>query len=423
MYCHGMTTNGRGIASVNGKTVFVSGALADESVMARYTRVRKDFDEAVAVSIEQGSRDRVVPPCQYFGTCGGCTFQHLDYPEQLRLKQREINYQLGKLPQDTPPEVFSPLTSEPYAYRHRIRLSIQVSRGELILGFKQSASHQVIAIEQCLLVSDYLNKLISPLRQQLRSLSSMRLLNAVELIADADGRLALMLVAKQNLPAADLQQLKSFAADHVDLLLLRSGHLPAVTLYEAAEDLALVYQLRINALQLDFLPGDFTQVNPDINEQMIQRCLEWLMPGADDKVLDLFCGIGNFTLPLAKCASSVEGVELDSLMLAKARSNALKNNIHNVEFKAIDLFAGGFRPSTTCNKAILDPPRAGADWVVGHLSSWGVKELVYISCNPATFFRDAATLIQCGYRLEKLGLLDMFPQTSHCELISYFKWQ
>lgn len=443
LFCHSQSSDGRGIAAVNGKTVFVSGALANETVTARYTQVRKDFDVARMVTVEQASEFRVEPACQYFSRCGGCTLQHLDYAQQTKLKQGQLQHQLQQLSPAQTPQLVNVIQAAPYHYRHRVRLSVVANKQQCQVGFKRSGSHQLVAVDSCELVSPALNQLIPRIANITSNLAVRSAVQSVELIEDSQGKLAALLVSKKRLGDADRQLLRQFAGEYLSILHIneptvagnnvsepkcgtdtgnRGAHAVSEMsqLHPSAQQVQLQYTLLDEAITLNFLPGDFTQVNPAVNEQMVATALAWLNPGRDDRVLDLFCGIGNFSLPLALRAGEVIGIELSDQMVNKAQLNAQLNGIENLHFTARDLMNPELQMTERADKVLIDPPRAGAENVVKQLSVWGVSEIVYISCNPATFFRDAQILLEQGYRLEKLGLLDMFPQTAHSELISYF---
>ena len=425
MQISALADDGRGIAREQGKTVFVEGALPGETVSAVYVAAHKQFDEARTETVLVASDARIDPPCAYFGDCGGCRLQHLDYDAQLHYKQDAIEARLGRLPVAVSIDGIETIHSRPFHYRHRARFSVFADREHCLFGFKRHNSNRVIDIDGCLLVAESINLLLPSLKRVVGQLQGRSALEEVSVVEDSDARMAVLVRCKRNLPEADLQSLHRFCEEHSLLLsvLVQQRDRTQVWCPDDEGEINLRYSVDGGDITLGYRAGDFTQVNPEVNEAMLQRALEWLQLSSEDCVLDLFCGIGNFSLPLAKRAGSVTGIELGEGMVERARQNARANGIDNAQFIAADLMQSPLASTacfSACNKVLLDPPRAGAEAVCRAIGGWGVQQLVYISCNPSTFFRDAGILQQQGYGLQRIAIADMFPQTAHCELISLF---
>jgi 23S rRNA (uracil1939-C5)-methyltransferase len=422
---HSLSHDGRGVTRVDGKAVFVQGALPGETVRFRYRARRRRHDEASVLEVLRPSPDRVEPRCAHFGTCGGCSLQHLTPAAQIAAKQQALLDALEHLGRVAPEEVFAPLLNqEPWGYRRKARLGVKyvARKDKVLVGFRERGSSFIADLSECHVLHPRIARLLLPLGELIAGLSIARQLPQIEVAMD-DARLVLILRVLEPPSGADRQALGAFAAAHDLAVYLQPGGPDSVA--PLAAPLELHYALPDFDLELGFLPSDFTQVNTEINRQMVRRAVELLAPEATDRVLDLFCGVGNFTLPLAGRAAAVVGVEGDRGLVARARANALRNGLDNVEFHAANLYepldAAPWLPQGYA-KALLDPPRSGALEVLPLLPRLGVQRLVYVSCYPGTLARDAGVLVgQHGYRLRGAGVMDMFPHTAHVESIAVFE--
>ncbi|WP_342654799.1 23S rRNA (uracil(1939)-C(5))-methyltransferase RlmD [Pseudomonas sp. F3-2] len=415
-----LANDGRGIGFVEGRTWFVAGSLAGEEVEARVLGAHGKVVEARTERVFQASPLRRPAPCKHFGRCGGCSVQQMPHDEQLALKQRMLAEQLSRVASVEPEEWAAPLTGDEFAYRRRARIAVRwdVRSKQLDVGFRAASSQDIIAIEECPVLVQALQPIMTALPAMLRSLGKPQALGHVELFSGSAN--ALLLRHTAPLAENDLATLKAFCDAHGAQLWLHGEGEPQPVDPSAA----LGYRLEPWNLALAYRPGDFVQVNAQVNTAMISQALDWLEPRADERVLDLFCGLGNFALPLALKSREVVAVEGVETMVQRATSNAASNGLHNVKFYQADLsqpldkaawVAEGFRA------VLLDPPRDGAFEVVRNLKALGAERLLYVSCNPATLARDTVELIRQGYRLKRAGILDMFPQTAHVEAMALFE--
>lgn len=415
-----LANDGRGIGFVEGRTWFVAGSLAGEEVEARVLGAHGKVVEARTERVFQASPLRRPAPCKHFGRCGGCSVQQMPHDEQLALKQRMLAEQLSRVAGVEPEEWAAPLTGDEFAYRRRARIAVRwdVRSKQLEVGFRAASSQDIIAIEECPVLVQALQPIMTALPAMLRSLGKPQTLGHVELFSGSAN--ALLLRHTAPLAENDLATLKAFCDAHGAQLWLHGEGEPQPVDPSAA----LGYRLEPWNLALAYRPGDFVQVNAQVNTAMISQALDWLEPRADERVLDLFCGLGNFALPLALKSREVVAVEGVETMVQRATGNAASNDLHNVKFYQADLsqpldkaawVAEGFRA------VLLDPPRDGAFEVVRNLKALGAERLLYVSCNPATLARDTVELIRQGYRLKRAGILDMFPQTAHVEAMALFE--
>jgi len=423
---HALSHDGRGVArNAEGKTVFVYGALAGETVMARLTQSRKGHDEADAIEVLSASPDRVEPRCPHFGVCGGCSLQHLDPAAQVAAKQQALLDALKHIGKVAPDTVLDPLVNaSPWGYRRKARLGAKyvTKKGKVLVGFRERGTPYVTDLGECHVLHPKIAGLLLPLQQLIDGLSIRDRVPQIEVAMD-DSQLVLIFRVMDPLSAGDHDALADFGRQHELFVYLQTGGPDTIApLGETAE---LAYALPAFDLTLRFLPSDFTQVNTDINRQMVSRALDLLEVGPDDQVLDLFCGVGNFTLPLATRARRVVGVEGDAGLVERARANAELNGLDNVGFHVANLYEDLERPpwlGEHYDKVLLDPPRSGALEVLEHLPKLGAKRLVYVSCYPGTLARDAGELVhKHGYRLLAAGVMDMFPHTAHVESIALFE--
>ncbi|MEH8045615.1 23S rRNA (uracil(1939)-C(5))-methyltransferase RlmD [Gallibacterium anatis] len=407
---------GLGIAKIDGKTWFIEDALPGEKVLFTIQEEKRQYGVGKATKRLTTSTQRLEPRCPYYQQCGGCQMQHIPIEMQRRAKEQALMRQLQKIAPEVKIEAM--ISGEPWHYRRRTRLSVQYSRSEkqIKLGFRRKQSNQPVEINQCPVLVPELSALLPPLTQLLQQWQQPQKLGHIELVA-ADNGVALFLRHLGALNAVDAEKLQLFGQQH-RLMLFVSEQEQQVSAW--TEDKPY-YQS--GTLKLFFDIRDFIQVNRQINDKMVQTALNWLDPQGDDQILDLFCGMGNFTLPLAQQSKRVVGIEGVAQMVEKARYNAQQNKITNALFHQADLsapFANQIWAQEKFNKILLDPPRSGAAFVLNHLIELQAEKILYVSCNPATLVRDAKILVENGYHLEKSAMIDMFPQTGHLESITLF---
>lgn len=412
--------DGRGIAFEGGRTWFVSGALAGEQVEARVLGARSQTVEARAERIITASSERREAPCRHADRCGGCNLQHMPHADQLALKQRTLAEQLSRLGGVQPQEWAPPLTGPEFAYRRRARIAVRwdAKARQLHVGFRAEASQDIVAIDDCPVLVQPLQPILKALPALLRSLEKPQALGHVELFSGTAE--ALLLRHTAPLTEHDLLRLRAFCVEHAAQLWLHGDGQPQAD--DASAELG--FELAHWQLRLAYRPGDFVQVNGLVNEAMVVQALDWLAMQPRERVLDLFCGLGNFALPLARKAAEVVAVEGVDVMVARAVANAQNNGLGNAHFFRADLsnpLADETWAREGFDAVLLDPPRDGALEVVRGMSGLGARRLVYVSCNPTTLARDAAELQQQGYRLRRAGILDMFPQTAHVEAMALFE--
>ncbi|PYC22834.1 23S rRNA (uracil(1939)-C(5))-methyltransferase RlmD [Pseudomonas mosselii] len=412
--------DGRGIAFSEGRTWFVSGALAGEDVEARVLAARGKVVEARLERVFQASPERREAPCRHYARCGGCNLQHLPHDGQLALKQRLLAEQLQRVAGVQPEEWAVPLSGPEFGYRRRARVAVRwdPKARQLDVGFRAEASQDIVGIDECAVLVQPLQAIMRHLPTVLRSLGKPQALGHVELFSGTAEAVLVRHVAP--LPSEDLARLEAFCREAGAQLWLQGEGDPAPV--DVAVQLG--FALEPWGLELAWRPGDFVQVNAQVNTLMIQQALAWLAPEAHERVLDLFCGLGNFALPLARQAREVVAVEGVQAMVERAASNAHGNNVHNARFFQADLsqpLADAGWVAEGFSAVLLDPPRDGAFEVVQGIARLGAKRLVYVSCNPATLARDAQVLVGQGYRLKRAGILDMFPQTAHVEAMALFE--
>ncbi|MES9968862.1 MAG: 23S rRNA (uracil(1939)-C(5))-methyltransferase RlmD [Candidatus Thiodiazotropha sp.] len=420
-----LTQDGKGVTHIEGKATFVYGSLPGERVRFLYTGRRRKYDEGRVVEVIEPSSQRVEPVCSQFGICGGCSLQHQKPEAQVASKQQAMLDALKHIGKVAPDEVLAPLVGESvWGYRRKARLGVRYvpKKGGALVGFRERGSSFVADIDQCHILHSRVGELLPQLSDLIDQLSIRDQIPQIEM---AMGDEECILIFRMLSPPSDddLMKLAIFGPRHRIAIYLQEGGPETVRPLDF-EPTTLSYALPEFDLQLDFLPNDFTQVNTDINRQMIKRAITLLELKADDRVLDLFCGLGNFTLPLARTAVQVTGVEGDSGLVSRARENALRNGIDNVSFFTANLYQaldGEPWLMQQFNKVLLDPPRSGAVEILEHLPKLGAERIVYVSCYPGTLARDAGILVhEMGYRLRSAGVMDMFPHTAHVESIALF---
>ncbi|REG86912.1 23S rRNA (uracil(1939)-C(5))-methyltransferase RlmD [Marinomonas pollencensis] len=404
----GLTHEAKGVARLSGKVTFIDGALPGEVVEAQVFKTGRRFDEARLIHVSEASPHRVVPECVHFAQCGGCSFQHLAAPQQLEAKQQWLQGQLRNVAADLDLEM---LTDQPLYYRRRARISVHSQKGKLLIGFRGKASKDIIQIDQCLVLTKPLQAIYSALSDKLAQSSLASKIGHLELLEDSQGCSVLFrLTASITDPLRNEWQ--SWANDlGVMLYWQQSNEAKA----PVADESLRRYEL--DGLTFHYHPQDFIQVNEALNRKMVSQAMEWLAPHENDVVLDLFCGVGNFSLPLAKRAKQVLGIEVQETMVEAGKKNAQRNQLDKVTFLAADLT----RPVSTdlvkmgVTKVLLDPPRAGALEFLDSIIKIKPEQILYVSCNASTLARDAEYLVAKGYQVLRVSLMDMFPQTSHVE--------
>lgn len=418
--------DGRGIARDNGKAQFVDGALPGETVMARFINSRSKFDELRSVEILEASEARMTPPCEFADLCGGCSLQHMGGDAQIRFKEDTLREHFAHFGGVEPEEWVTPMRSPALGYRRKARLGVKYvpARESVLVGFREKRNSFLTDIDRCVVLDPRIGDRITPLREMLHGLEAHRRIPQVE-VACGDEEAAMVFRNMDPLSASDTEALIGFGQAHdLHIYLQPKGPETVYRIWPEAGEERLAYRMEEFDLTMKFHPMDFTQVNADINRSMVHRAVEWLDVQPGERVLDLFCGLGNFTLPLARHASQVVGVEGDDAMVVRGRENAELNGLTNVAFHGADLqadFTAQPWAAEGFDKILIDPPRSGAQEVCEYLTAFGAKRIVYVSCNPATLARDAGVMVRNGYRLVRAGVMDMFPHTTHVESMAMFE--
>ena len=421
-----LSHDGRGVARSDGKTLFVDGGLTGETVEILRLRRRRHHDEGRVINVLEAAADRVEPICAHFGVCGGCSLQHLSPHGQLEAKQKVLLENLERIGKVRPESTFAPLTGPVSGYRRRARLGVRYvqKKGRVLVGFRERAKSYVADLDACPVLTAPAGDLIQPLAELIGGLSIRRRLAQVE-VCVADNRSAFVLRVLDPPENDDLEQMRAFERTHdVDLYLQPKGPDTVRALSETAAEL----HFRLPEFDLDFhfLPTDFIQVNAELNRSMVSRAMTLLAPKPGQRILDLFCGLGNFTLPIARLGASVAGVEGDAALIRRARDNAERNGLDGLaEFHVANLFedcVGLPWLDQAADAVFLDPPRAGAQEILPAVAGTGAGRIVYVSCHPGTLARDAGTLVEeFGFHLRGAGVMDMFPHTAHVESIALFE--
>ena len=433
---------GRGIAHAEGKVVFVEGALPGEQVGAEIVRRKPSFDLARVVVVHTQSAARVTPRCPHFGVCGGCTLQHADPSLQVAAKQRALEDALWRIGRVRPDTLLPAIAGPAWGYRYRARLSVRdvAKKGGVLIGFHERKSSYVADMRECHVIPPQVSALLPALRTLVESLSIRTRLPQIELAVGErlapgtrraeDGGLvhALVLRILEPLSDSDRARLVAFADAHPVAFWLQPGGPDTVVPFHPP-DSALAYTLPEFDVVMPFAPTDFTQVNAAINRVLVRRALQLLAPQAGERIGDFFCGLGNFTLPIARRGAHAIGVEGSEALVARAQANAKFNGLsERTTFACANLFAATADTVAALgplDRALIDPPREGAAELVKALPHRDdermLKRIVYVSCNPATLARDAAILVhERGYRLDSAGVVNMFPHTAHVESIALF---
>jgi len=422
-----LTHDGQGVVRIDGKAMFIEGALSGEQVAFQITRRRKRYDQGRVTSILEASPDRVTPRCRYFGICGGCSMQHLRAEAQLPAKEQVLRDNFTRIGKVSPQEWLPPLSGAHWAYRRKARLGVRLveKKGGVIVGFRERNKSFITPLASCEVLDERLSRLLPELRELISALSRPDRVPQIE-VAAGDDTVALAFRHVVPLTPEDHRLLADFGRTHGVQVFRQPGRPDQLVPVWPDVPAPLIYRLPDFNCEFEFAPSDFIQVNATLNGLMVNQSIRLLDPQPHETVLDLFCGLGNFTLPLARRARQVVGVEADEALIAKARANAQRNGITNAGFRVGDLFQDeGPDPwgSERFDKWLLDPPRTGAMEVVKRLpDKWGAGRIVYVSCNSATLARDSEVLVHAkGYRLVAAGVMDMFPQTSHVEAMALFE--
>ncbi|MCK0743737.1 23S rRNA (uracil(1939)-C(5))-methyltransferase RlmD [Chromohalobacter nigrandesensis] len=407
--------DGRGVArDPQGKTVFVDQALPGERVRIAVHRQRKRFDEAHVVECLEPSPQRVTPPCAYYGRCGGCDLQHLALEDQRTHKQRTLEELFARQGLGLP-EV-QRLAGEGLGYRRRARLGVKCdAQGSPHLGFRARGSEHLIDIDTCVVLEPMLADLIAPLRECLATLEAPRRVGHIELLATAEG--ACVVIRQLRDVPGDETRWQRFAAERDITLVWQVGRDSPTQRWLHApfgETLHVTLALDDTTLQLGCAPGDFLQINAEVNARLVRTALRWLAPQGHERVLDLFAGVGNFTLALSPHVAAISGIEGSSAMVERLADNARRAGLHHVEAHQADL-ATRMPDVDGIDWVMLDPPRGGAEALCRSLAEHPVEKVLYVSCDPAALARDTAHLVQGGYRIERAAVVDMFPHTAHLE--------
>ena len=417
--------DGRGVGRVDDKVTFVHGALPGEQVLARLIGRNRRFDDAIALSVESASSERVEPGCPWFGNCGGCALQHLDHPAQLAWKQQRLRENLRRIGSVEPETWAEPISGPPWHYRRRARLSARhvPGKGRVLVGFRELGGRYVADIENCRVLHPAFSDRLMSLSRLIGDLSIPHRIAQVECAAGDDSA-AIVLRHLDPLTDQDLSTLVDWSRDtEIAVWLQPAGPGSVHRLFPEAHQLS--YRLPDFDVELAFHPQQFIQINAEVNRQLTRRAIEWMAPVAGERILDLFCGLGNFSLPLARSGATVVGMELDEGLVRAAADNAATNGIESAEFIAADLAEppeGSRWKGASFDGVLIDPPRTGAAEILSSAAATGASRIVYVSCDPATLARDAGELVhQHGFSLRRAGIADMFPHTAHVESIALFE--
>ena len=420
-----LSHEGRGVGHLDGKVVFVDFALPGESVEFKYSKQSKKFDQGRAVNIIKASSDRVAPVCEHFTVCGGCSMQHLSNEKQISIKQDALMDMFKHMAQTQPKNILQPLRGPIKHYRQKARLGVKYveNKGKVLVGFREKGSAFLADLLSCQVLHESVGSRLSVLSDLIMTMDARSSIPQIEVAID-DSKTALVFRHLESLSDSDRAALTEFAQQYDFQIMLQCGGPDTIAALWPENPAPLSYRLNEQDITIEFQPNDFTQVNNEINQSMVSRALSMLELSAEDKVLDLFCGLGNFTLAMARQCAEVVGVEGAQSMVLKARENAQKNNINNASFFAADLSVDiSNEPwlQQKYDKILLDPPRSGAMEMLKHIGKLGAKRIVYVSCNPSTLARDTQILVnEYAYTLLDAGVMDMFPHTAHVESIALF---
>lgn len=422
---HSLSHDGRGIATINGKTIFIHNALPSEKVTCQIIKTHKRYDEGKVIVHQQKAPERTPAFCEHYGVCGGCSLQHVTSEDQIKFKQKILLEQLQHFGKVIPDEILLPITGKSWHYRRKARLSAKyvIKKGKLFLGFREKGSSFLTDLNHCPVITKPVSEALTKINEMLQSTTQYQHIPQVE-IAGGDNFTALII--RHLFPFTKEDEAKCAAlGEKFNFHIYLQGDLPTnLKCIWPHSPKILFYALPHYDLKLFFKPLHFVQVNAEINEKLIAQALYLLSLNKNDSVLDLFCGLGNFTLPISRYVKRVTGVEGANEMVLQARENAVLNGIANATFFTVNLQEdiAYLLSKEKYHKVVLDPPRTGAKEVLNLPSVHNAQKIVYISCNPATFARDAGILVyHYQYKLRKIGIVDMFPHTSHTESIALFE--
>jgi 23S rRNA (uracil1939-C5)-methyltransferase len=421
-----VTHDGRGIAAVEGKTVFVAGALVGERVRFQRRKFRRNFDEAELLEVLDVSPDRIEPRCAVFGTCGGCVMQHVSDEQQRDIKFQALRDSLERIGRVEPRRWLDPILGPAWHYRRRARLAVKdvYAKDRVLVGFRERHAPYITDMHRCEVLAEPVSEMLDSLSELVGQLTIRARLPQIE-VAVADNAVALVFRVLDPPTASDEAALRGYGERHGVRIYLQPGGLESVTLLWPQGAVApLHYDLPEHDVRIHFDPVGFVQVNREINRRMVAQAIEMLAPGAGDRVLDLYCGIGNFALPLARHAGEVLGVEGDATLVAAAEENARLNGIDSARFRTANLDEIDGKESwlqQSWDLVLLDPARSGAAKVAELMDRIAPRRIVYVSCHPGTLARDAGVLVHDKrYSCEAAGIIDMFPHTAHVESIAVF---
>ncbi len=420
-----LTHDGRGVSHVNDKVVFIDEALPGETVDFVYTDIRRDYAEGKVVKLYNRSEQRVDPQCPHYGVCGGCSFQHVADEQQIRIKEQLLGEQFRRIGKVDIPQIWEALTGPHWGYRRKARMGVKfvAKKNRVLVGFRERRNPFLAEIDSCKVMHPLVGENLINLGDMIAKLSVRDKIPQIE-VAIGDNQCVLAFRVLEPPTAADKQILREFGRQYGMSICLQPKGPDTIVPLEGEPEVIPQYALPEQGVEFVFRPAMFTQVNYEINRKMISRAIAALELNRDDRVLDLFCGLGNFTLPLATQAGFVVGIEGDLPLVKHARHNAERNQLSNVEFHVADLTKDvSDQPwsKQKFNKVLLDPSRAGASEILHNFRHWQPERIVYVSCNPSTLARDAGILVnELGYTLVKAGVMDMFPQTAHVESIALF---
>lgn len=423
---------GKGVARVDGKVVFIEGALPGEIVQWQPTRIKKSYAEGKIKHLLKPSTARVSPPCQYYAHCGGCSCQHIEFSTQVALKQRAWLNQMQRLGKVQPAELIAPIYGWPWHYRERVTLSVGYKHKQLQIGFRSRNSHEIVEISGCLILPNIVSNALPVIKAHLQRWPEGRLRS----IAINQGNEVIALTLHTEHINSTMRQI----ANELIEQLQHQTKMPwqwwhgdggqTHLQHDSKSTPTLSYTLPEYQIHISFTPSDFTQVNRTTNALMVHRAMQWLQPQRGESIIDWFCGLGNFSLPIARLGAKVTGVEGMALMCQRAQENAHANGLADyTKFYQADLFdisAKQIQQLGYAHKWLLDPPRAGAQQLISALAQLDIKQLpkriVYISCDPATLARDVHLLVQRGYHYRAGGIMNLFAQTAHLESLAIFDW-
>ena len=416
----------RGVGRNDNKVVFVENALPQEIVGVDIRRRKPSYETGVSTYIKSVSASRIKPRCVNFGVCGGCSFQHIDARTQLAIKQRVLEDALERIGSVRPEQILSPICGPQFNYRSRARLSSRyvIKKEKALVGFREKGKSYVVDMASCEVLPDHISRLLPELKLLVQSFSIRERVPQIEVACGNDVNvLAFRMLEDPSLE--DLRLLEQFAAKHDLVIFMQRGGPTTLTQIYPDEPVALTYSITDMNLTYEFGLSEFTQVNTDVNSVLVRRAMRMLDLKPTDRVADLFCGLGNFSLAIARSGAQVIGLEANQELIDRAIDNAARNELSDLcDFKVANLFTDGcpdYRSLQSMDKLLIDPPRDGAAELIKGVGSDGPKKIVYVSCNPATLARDAGTLVhEHGYRLLSAGIVNMFPNTSHVESIALF---